>query len=145
MKEKGCFTQDKYIAGRSLKEIENILGFQERRLSRGAIVVALIELPRKGQFRVAGYTNVSLHNFEMPKGLDRNVLEKNAMEQWELQGRNRLVKVKPVIEHDPTIDSDIQYPHAYGAPQWEVLVDLPCIQAGDPVSGYPDGIYRPRY
>jgi len=144
MEEKGCFTQDKYIAGRSLKEIESILGFQERRLSKGGFVVALSQLPRKGQFRVAGYTNVSLHNFEMPKNLDPNVLEKNAIGQWELTGSNRLVKVVPAIKHNESLDPDIQYPHARGVPQWDVLVKLPCTVVGT-LSVYPEGIYRPQH
>ena len=145
MKAKGCFTQDKFLAGRTLREIEKRLGFQEGRLSKGGIVVALIQLPQKGEFRVAGYTNVSLHNFRMPPGLDPDVLERNAMEQWQLTGRNRLVKVIPRIPHDKGIEADTQYPHADGVPQWEVLVEQPCVEAGQPLSGYPDGIYQPRY
>jgi hypothetical protein len=145
MQEKGCFTQDKFIAGRSLEEIEKILGFAKGRLSAGGVVVALIQLPQKGQFRVGGYTNVSLDRFKMSPDLDPNVLEKNAMQQWELKGRNRLVKVVPTVPHDPSVPSHIQYPHAYGAPQWEVLVPLPCILAGPPLAGYPKGIYQPAY
>jgi hypothetical protein len=144
MEAKGCFTQDKFIAGRSLNEIEKNLGFKEGRLSKGGIVVALIQLPRRGQFRVAGYTNVSLHNFEIPSGLDPNVLEKNAIENWELMGPNRLVKVLPTIGHDESLDPDIQYPHARGVPQWDVLVKLPCVVVGT-LADYPAGIYRPLH
>jgi hypothetical protein len=142
MEASGCFTQEKFIAGRSLKDIEKNIGFEEGRLAKGGIVLALTRLPRKGEFRVAGYTNVSLHNFEFPDGLDPNVLEKNAMEQWQLQGLDRLVKVVPTITHDPRKAPDMQYPHARGIPQWDVLVKLPCIVAGN-LSNYPDGIYRP--
>lgn len=144
MEAKGCFTQDKFIAGRTLTQIEKILGFKERRLARGGYVYALTRLPLKGEFKVAGYTNVSLHRFQMPGGLDQDVLEKNAMEQWELKGRNRLVKVVPLIPHDRTMGDDDQYPHAYGAPQWVVLKELPCTIAGD-LGVYPDGVYSPRY
>jgi len=141
-KAKGCFTLDKFISGRTLREIEKNLGFEEGRLARGGVVVALSQLPRKGEFEVAGYTNVSLHRFQMPGGLDVNVLKRNAMELWELTGGNRLVKVIPTIPHDPKKDPDEQYPHARGVPQWQVMVELPCFVAAT-LSGYPDGIYRP--
>ena len=139
---KGCFTQDKFLAGRSLRDIEKNIGFREGRLAQGAIVIALTRLPRKGEFRVAGYTNVSLNKFAMPGGLDPAVLERNAMQQWELTGRNRLVKVLPTIRHDPNMLPEIQYPHARGIPQWDLLVDLPCVVTAA-LSGYPNAIYRP--
>jgi len=141
---KGCFTQDKFLAGRSLRDIEKNIGFQEGRLAQGGIVIALLRLPRKGEFHVAGYTNVSLNKFVMPGGLDAAVLERNAMEQWELTGRNRLVKVLPTIRHDPNLLPEIQYPHARGIPQWDVLVNLPCVVVAT-LAGYPDGIYRPGW
>jgi len=144
MDAKGCFTQDKYLAGRSLREIEKVIGFQEGRLSHGGLVVALTQLPGRGQFRCVGYTNVSMHNFQMPKDLDPSVLEKNAIEAWQLTGRNRLVKVLPTTRHDPGLHPDVQYPHANGIPQWDVSVELPCIVAGN-LSDYPEGIYRPQY
>jgi hypothetical protein len=144
MNARGCFTQDKFIAGKTLRDIEKILGFKEGRLSRGGYVYALTRLPKKGEFRVAGYTNVSLHNFSMPTGLDPHVLERNAMEQWELTGRNRLVKIIPIVPHDKTMTDDEQYPHAWGAPQWVILSELPCTPAGD-LGTYPDGVFTPRY
>ena len=144
MNARGCFTLDKFLAGRNLKEIEERIGFRKGRLSKGGIVVALSRLPGKGEFKVAGYTNVSLHNFVMPGGLDPNVLEKRAMEVWELTGGNRLLKVIPAIAHDPKLDPDEQYPHARGIPQWNVTTELPCFVAAT-LSDYPDGTYRPKY
>jgi hypothetical protein len=43
--DSGCFTHEKFIAGRSLIEIERILGFHSGRLASGIVVVALQELP----------------------------------------------------------------------------------------------------
>jgi len=143
MKARGCFTQDKFIAGRSLKEIETNIGFREGRLSQGGIVLALTQLPMKVQFHVAGYTNVSLHNFVIGNGLDANVLERNAMAQWELTGPNRLVKVLPAIPYEPGLDPDEQYPRARGIPQWLVLVEMPCIVAGV-LSTYPKEFIGPQ-
>jgi hypothetical protein len=144
MQAKGCFTQDKFIAGKSLRDIEKILGFKEGRLARGGYVYALTRLPEKNEFQVAGYTNVSLHNFKMPKDLNVDVLKRNAMELWELKGWNRLVKVVPIIPHDKTKPDDEQYPHARGVPQWVVTKELPCMVAGA-LGTYPDGVYTPKY
>lgn len=144
MQAKGCFTQEKFIAGKSLRDIEKILGFREKRLSQGGYVYALARLPEKNEFRVAGYTNVSLHRFVMPQNLNLDILKRNAMEGWELRGRNRLVKVVPIIPHDKGMPDDDQYPHAGGAPQWVITKELPCIVAGE-LGTYPDGVYTPRY
>lgn len=143
MDAKGCFTQDKFIAGRTLREIERNLGFREGRLSAGGVVVALSQLPEKNQFRVAGYTNVSLHNFVLWAGCDPDVLKKNVMKQWQLRGPERLVKVIPTVPHDPKISLDEQYPHARGVPQWEVLVNLPCFVVAN-LDADLDAVYRPH-
>ena len=42
---RGCITQEHYIKGRSLGELERILGFEKGRLENGIIVAALIQLP----------------------------------------------------------------------------------------------------
>jgi|SRR5579862_6380048 len=139
---KGCFTLDKFIAGRTLREIEKNLGFEEGRLARGGCVVALTQLPGKRDFDLGGYTNVSMHRFKMPGGLDVDVLKKTVMEIWKLSGENRLVKVIPTIRHDPAKDPDQQYPHARGVPQWDIQSELPCVVVGT-LSAYPDGVYRP--
>lgn len=141
MEAKGCFTLDKFIHGRSLSEIERILGFQRGRLSQGGQVLALMRLPSKDEFRLAGYSNVSLNRFVMAGGLDIDVLKRNAIETWELTCPNRLVKVAPTIPHNPKLKPKVQYPDAAGAPQWDVLTSLPCVVLGT-LSGYPDGVYR---
>ena len=144
MQAKGCFTQDKFIAGKSLREIEKNLGFKQGRLAQGGYVYTLTRLPEKNEFRVAGYTNVSLHNFTMPGNLNEDVLKRNVMEVWEVKGRNRLVKVVPIIPHDSKMPNDEQYPHARGVPQWVITKELPCTLAGE-LGAYPDGVYTPKY
>ena len=41
----GYFTQDKFLAGRTLSEIERALGYQKGRLAHGAFFAVLMELP----------------------------------------------------------------------------------------------------
>lgn len=141
-KARGCFTLDKFIAGRTLREIEKNLGFEEGRLAQGGYVVALIQLPGKRDFDLGGYTSVSMHHFRMPGGLDVDVLKRNVMEIWKLAGENRLVKVIPTIRHDPAKHPDQQYPHARGVPQWDIKTELPCVVVAT-LTAYPDGVYRP--
>ena len=39
---KGCITQERYIKGRSLTELERILGFEKGRLDKGIVVAGLM-------------------------------------------------------------------------------------------------------
>jgi hypothetical protein len=138
----GCFTQEKFIAGRTLVQIEQLLGFQPGRLSAGGVVFALLELPDTSQFDVSGYSNVATHRFAMPSGLNPEVLKKNARQQWSLKGPDRLVKVRPEIGHDRGLDPDKQYPPGRGVPQWVVKKPLEA-EVTAILSNYPLGIYFP--
>ena len=93
----GCFGKDKYIAGRTLREVEDILGFHAGRLAQGMIVAALLDLPRLDQFELAAYSNVATHRHVTPGGLDITRVKMNAMASWAVSGFDRLVKVLPNI------------------------------------------------
>jgi hypothetical protein len=137
----GCFTQEKFIAGRKLREIEKAIGFHEGRLSKGGIVFAFLGLPEVDQFDVAGYSMVATHRFVLSPGLDAKVLKANARKGWSLAGPDRLVKVCPTVGHDSGMNPDVQYPHAHGIPQWVLKVTLPA-KVTALLSDYPEGVYR---
>jgi len=139
----GCFTQEKFLLGQTLAEIEKLIGFQQGRLSQGAVILALTQLPLPNQFEVAGYNNVATHRFKMPSGLNKDVLKANARQQWATTGINRLVKVRPSIGHDQNLNSDIQYPPGYGVPQWDVTVRLPAVVTAI-LNRYPGDVYQLR-
>ena len=122
----GYITQDKFLLGRKLSEIERLLGFQPGRLSQGATFIKLTELPKAGQFNLAGYSMTAEHRHATPRGLDVVKLKSLAFAQWTLSGRDRLIKVVPAIAHDRLMDPDEQYPPGEGVPQWKLL---------DPMSG----------
>src|SRR4051812_48029791 len=61
---RGCITQEKFIKGKSLAELERILGFQKDRLKAGIVVAALLQRPAKSQFELLGYTQVAEHKFD---------------------------------------------------------------------------------
>jgi hypothetical protein len=93
----GCITKEKFIAGRTLVEIEKILGFHAGRLSGGISVVALTELPSLQQFDLAAYSNVAAHRHQTPVGLDIDKIKADAKASWAITGFERLVKVRPVL------------------------------------------------
>lgn len=136
----GCVTKEKFIAGRTLAEIEKILGFHSGRLSGGITVVALTQLPAVQNFELAAYSNVATHRYQTPAGLNLEKLKEEAKKTWAVTGSERLVKVLPAVRHDRNLDPDIQYPPGQGAPQWVVKTPLPGKVVGV-VTVYPSGRY----
>ena len=54
------FTSEKWFRGRSLSEIEVLVGYRAGRLSTlGASVYGFTQVPDYWEFELAGYTNVS--------------------------------------------------------------------------------------
>ena len=136
----GCFTKEKFIAGRTLVEIERILGFRAGRLAHGMVVVALMELPAMDQFELAAYSNVATHRFKTPTDLNIEKIKAEAKASWATSGFERVVKVLPGTAHDPAMNPDVQYPPGQGAPQWISKVKLAAKVVGA-VSGYPEARY----
>ncbi len=137
----GCITKEKFIAGRTLAEIERILGFHSGRFARGVAVVHLLELPELDKFELAGYTNVAGHRYSEPEGLDIERIKAIARSTWALAGFERLVKVRPMIPDNREMDPDLQYPPGLGAPQWKAVAPL-MAKVVAVVSDYPSGRYQ---
>ena len=137
----GYITLDKFILGRTLEEMEQILGFRQGRFQQGIYVLALNRLPSQSEFQLAAYSMVAEHRFKMPTDLNIDKIKQNAAEAWALAGANRLVKVRTVAPHDPKLDLDIQYPPGKGAPQWKLTARIPatCVAV---ITGYPGARYQ---
>jgi hypothetical protein len=135
-----CITKEKFIAGRSLAEIERILGFHAGRLSDGMVVVAWIELPEIQQFELAAYFNVATLRHRTPQDLNKEKVKAAARASWTTSGSEQVVKVLPAIGHNRAMIPDIQYPPGRGAPQWTVTVPLQG-RVVRLVSGYPNARY----
>jgi hypothetical protein len=116
----GYITQDKFLAGRSLEEIERYLGFHKGRLAQGASFIKLARLPKIDEFELAAYSMTAAHRYTTPPGLDIAKLKNLAMARWSLSGPDRLVKVRPGIQHDVSMGDDEQYPPGSGVPQWRI-------------------------
>jgi hypothetical protein len=145
---KGFVTQEKYILGRNLNEIEDILGFNKTRLSQGVVIAALLRLPNPGDFQLAGYSQVAAHHTAEQYGrnlegkFDINVLTKNLQQEvWSLYNSNRLIKVMPVAQHNNLMTDDEQYPPGQGVPQWKLVnpISAKVIAA---INDYPYSRYR---
>ena len=131
-KQAGCVTQQLYLQGRSLAEIELLLGFHKGRLKMGASFWVAIVLPTADEFDFAGYTQVAGHRTTSQYGNINNPLRKDEKEAYDrrkkmvidkwstVNGSERLVKVKPIMEPDNSMDNDTQYPPGQGIPQWVI-------------------------
>lgn len=139
----GYITQDKFVIGRTMPEIEAILGFHEGRLARGATLAKLIALPKVGEFELAAFTLTAQHRYQPPAGYDIGRLKQLAMSVWSLSGPNRLVKVWPVIPHDRSLSDEEQYPPGQGAPQWRLITPLLGLVTAE--TRTVAGTYRPAF
>lgn len=125
---RGCITQEHFLKGRSLPELERLLGFQKGRLGSGIVVATLIQLPNVNQFEFLGYTQVAEHKHKNidPGEMDVNKLKEMLMKDvFTLIGYKRLVKVIANTLHTEKIDNDTQYPPGQGIPQWKLTAALP--------------------
>lgn len=138
----GCVVQEKFVAGRTLAQVEKILGFHTGRFSQGITVVALLQIPALDQFDIAGYTNVATHRLKTPSSVDVPKLKAIAKGTWTATGLNRLLKVFPTTRHDPSVNPDVQYPPGQGVPQW-VLTGQHFGKVLAVVTGYPDARLPP--
>jgi hypothetical protein len=108
----GFVTQLKFLNGRTLLQIEGLLGFHGGRLAAGATIFALARLPNIEEFETQGYSQVAGHRHRPPAGLDPLALRKMAMRAWTLTGGDSLV-------------NDAQYPPGRGVPQWKLTRLIP--------------------
>jgi hypothetical protein len=138
----GYVTKDKFIRGRTIEEIERILGFQRGRFQRGISVARLERLPSLSEFELAAYSMIPEHRYSPPDDLDLRKLKQLALESWSLMGLERLLKVKPNVPHMPDLPPDWQYPPGLGAPQWKITARLPGTIVAV-IDEYPGGRYQP--
>ena len=135
---KGCITQEKYIKGRTLSELERILGFHTGRLAQGATVAALLQVPTKNQFKLLGYTQVAEHKIDSEtfKRLDTDKLKDLLLRDvFTTVGVNRLVKVIAKTEHSKAMQDDEQYPPGWGVPQWKLTSEMPARVIAELIKG----------
>ena len=122
---KGFVTQQKYLSGRSLQQIELLLGYHAGRLSRGASFATLDRLPAIDEFETFGYSQVAAHRHVVPADLDPIGLRRMAMSAWSLVGPDRLIKAFATTPHDDSMNPDIQYRPGQGVPQWKIVRGVP--------------------
>ena len=139
---RGYVTQDKFIAGRPMAEIERNLGFHAGRLAKGALFIRIDRLPLAHEFELAAYSMTAEHHYTPPTNLDIAKLKTLAMRAWTLAGPDRLVKVIATIGHDSSMTNDDQYPPGQGVPQWKITTLVPGTVVCEATSGA--DVYRPR-
>lgn len=138
---KGFITRERWLLGKTPREMARLLGFDESRMAQGARIYALLVLPSNDQFEFAGHTYwsggkpegepVNLWP-EEHKAIDRRFMRSpeirakdNVRATWTLNGPERLVKVDTKTAHDMNLPPKVQYPPGAGVEQWILLVGLP--------------------
>ena len=151
----GFFTQQLWLQGQSMPEIEKRLGFHAGRLKEGCIILAAIKVPEAGDFEFAGYSQVAAHKTAQQYGsLNQTsnkseadayaIRKKNVMAGWGTYGQSRLIKILPGIRHNSALTNDYQYPPGTGIPQWKLVkqVAFKVINILAPAE-YPNGRFIP--
>ncbi|MEQ9440323.1 MAG: hypothetical protein RIG62_14815 [Cyclobacteriaceae bacterium] len=118
---KGFITDEKFIRGQTLSEIEKRLGFHQGRLKKGAMF-ALVDYPNLLEFNLRGYSQVAGHHFDKQYGhiqIDVGQAKKSLLKSWQ-NHKVQLIKVRPFIDHNSAMDDDKQYPPGSGVPQWQI-------------------------
>jgi len=135
---KGFITQLIWVINQSSAELERRLGFSGGRLADGWALLLCKEEIHAGEFRFAGYTQLSggqvghpslgtarpnvhddlQHTLADPSGFS----ERFAHENMKLSGSHRIVKVVPASDPDPTLSDAESFPPGSGVPQWILTV-----------------------
>jgi len=142
----GFVTQDKFLRGRTLAEIEKILGFHRGRCEKGLFLARVLQLPSPSQFDLKGYTLIAEHQQthgyfgkESPE-FDEAKLKQLASQSWTTQGPPQLIKAIPALPHNNDLPDDFQYPSGWGVPQWKLKerINMEVIAF---IDRYPNGRY----
>lgn len=72
----------------------------------------------------SGNTIINENNIIGNPKYDIDVFKKMALESWENEGPNSLIKIQPTTLHDDTILIDDQYPPGSGIPQWKIVYGI---------------------
>lgn len=136
----GFVTKEKFVRGRTLAELERLLGYGVGRLSKGLIAAKPLALPAADGFETRGYSQVAGHRYSPPSGLDDAVIRRLALQGWSMDGPDSLVKFLPNIRHSDAVDLDEQYPPGEGIPQWRITRKLPGSVVAV-ITAYPNGRY----
>ncbi|WP_165250581.1 hypothetical protein [Paludisphaera soli] len=152
----GYITRERWVLGKTPREMAWLLGFDERRMAEGAEIFALLMLPSNDHFAFVGHTHwsggkpaggpVELWPAQYEE-IDRRFMrgpevraKDNVRATWTLTGPDRLIKVETKTKHDKNLPSKVQYPPGAGVEQWKLLVG--CLAELVRELG-PDEKYRP--
>jgi hypothetical protein len=138
---RGFITRERWLMGKTPREMARLLGFNEGRMAHGATIYARTILPSDDQYDFAGHTHwsggipkdgpVDLWP-EKHREIDRRFMRNpeirakdNVRATWRLNGPERLVKVEAKTPHSENLPPEVQYPPGAGVEQWILCVGLP--------------------
>lgn len=136
---RGDITKNRFVGARCARDVERSLGFGAGRLSSGWAVLVLKDRLTPADFKFSGTTlrsggrlglpgdtpeadGARPHVTEVMKA-EYGALHYEKMQQLALasvteKGQDRIVKVVPVLDHDPDARPSDQYPMGGGGLQW---------------------------
>jgi hypothetical protein len=138
----GDVTQFSAIGAKAPSGVETMLGYGNGRLSRGYHICLLSGVLTPSDFEFSGNTMNSGGKAGLPQNtkedddvrprIHRQILHKygesgyRQLQMWALSkhertGSTRLVKIRPIAEHDPDGIPANQYPMGGGSLQWRLL------------------------
>lgn len=158
----GFVTLQRYVQGKTLADLESLLGFRRGRFAKGVTVSAALVLPEIDEFELAGYSQVAGHRTEEEYGsinapirsdeADAYIVKKKlARSQWSLYGTSRLIKFSEDIGHLSHPNkvknralNDFQYPPGRGVPQWKIPEEKPiAFRVIARLTNYPNQRFEP--
>lgn len=126
------------VINQSPRDLEDRLGYNRGRLSRGWALLLLKEPIAGGEFQFAGYTHLSGGRVGHPSlgdtrptvhddlqrllGDPSGYADQFARENFPLSGPERIVKIIPATAPDSGLSDADRYPVGRGIPQWILTV-----------------------
>ncbi len=145
---RGFIVPKEFISGRTLAELERILGFKQGRLKQGAAFAKLFNLPDKHELAYFGSTETAAHHFAERREELRNqgvdVIghhQLNEASYHYLNASTQLIKVIPLKDHNPLLSEDENWPSGAGAMQYKLVVTKPAMII-DVIEDYPNGKFK---
>lgn len=132
IKAKGFVTRLISVINRPASRLEDLIGYHRGRLALGWSLLLLKEAVEPSDIILAGYSHFSGGRIGHPSQgaarmtvdssaattLDMGRVKRSLADSFVLTGPQRIVKLIPIMEHDPTMREPEQYPVGRGIPQW---------------------------
>jgi hypothetical protein len=151
----GLVTLQRFVQGRSLSDIERMLGYTRGYFSEGAIAAVATTLPEIDGFFPIGIASSADGKGGSSEAINKaskdseyevrlKLMKESARNTWSLQGISRLVSFMPKSQMNTHLNSGQFTQGGRMIPQWHILRDkaIP-FRVTAVVEGYPNALFEP--